>query len=284
MENSSESWREKWRHIIFGTNTPKGQLFDKTLIALILASVACVMLDSVPAYRLQFGQYLYSLEWFFTIIFTLEYIFRLIVSKKPLSYMLSFYGFVDILSILPSFISLFFPGAQYLSIIRLLRVLRIFRVLKLLEYMGEARMLTLALQKSRKKILVFMYSVTVLAVIFGSLMYLIEGAENGFSSIPRSIYWAIVTITTVGYGDISPNTPLGQALASLAMLTGYAIIAIPTGIITAEIALLSQMQQRQAQEFDTECPECHKHVHARGAKFCDHCGHNIENKEEDAAV
>lgn len=277
MEHQKYSLRETVRHIIFGTDTRAGRFFDQTLIVLIILSVALIMIDSVPKHHQQFGDILYSIEWAFTIIFTIEYLVRIIVSKKPTRYIFSFYGFVDIISILPTYISLFVTGTNYLLIIRLLRVLRVFRVLKMLEYMGEARLLMTALQKSRKKIVVFMYSVGVLAIIFGSLMYVIEGSENGFTSIPRSIYWAIVTITTVGYGDISPATPFGQTLAAFAMLTGYAIIAIPTGIVTAEIATLSREMDLSIKQ---ECPGCHKHQHSPQAKFCDRCGSALPETTE----
>jgi len=265
-------FKDKWRHIIFGTDTIQGQAFDKLLIVCIIASVLLVMLDSVSALNHQYGNIFYVLEWAFTIIFTTEYAFRLYVSRQSKKYAFSFYGLVDLLAILPTYISLFVAGANYLMIIRLLRVLRIFRVLKLLEYMGEARILLLALGNARKKITVFMLAVGVLSMIFGSLLYVIEGEGNGFTSIPRSIYWAIVTITTVGYGDISPQTPLGQMIASVVMLMGYAIIAIPTGIVTAEIALLGNSGSNNTVTIDTECSNCHKHFHLRDAKFCNNCG------------
>ncbi len=267
--NPSLSFRDRWRHIIFGTDTIEGQRFDQLLIIVIVLSVTLVMLDSVEDLNQQYGRIFYALEWCFTIIFTVEYLFRLFVSHKPKKYIFSFYGLVDLLAILPTYLSLFIVGANYLLMIRLLRVLRIFRVLKLIEYMGEARVLLLALGNARRKITVFMFAVGVLAMIFGSLLYVIEGDTHGFTSIPKSIYWAIVTITTVGYGDISPQTPLGQAVASLVMLTGYAIIAIPTGIVTAEIALLGQQKKVTT---DIECSNCHKHFHLDGAKFCNNCG------------
>ena len=271
------NFRDKWRHIIFGTDTIEGQRFDKLLIIGISFSVLLVMLDSVVELNQKYGQLFYILEWGFTLAFTTEYIFRLYVSREPKSYSISFYGIVDLLAILPSYISLFIVGANYLLIIRILRVLRIFRVLKLLEYMGEARVLLLALNNARKKITVFMLAVAVLSMIFGSLLYVIEGEANGFTSIPRSIYWAIVTITTVGYGDIAPQTPIGQMLASLVMLTGYAIIAIPTGIVTAEIALLGQEKKVTT---DIECGNCHKHFHLSDAKFCNHCGESLAQKKQ----
>lgn len=278
MTKAIQTFREKWRHIIFGTDTPAGQKFDQILIGLILCSVLFVMLDSVPDYQKRFGEIFYLAEWAFTIIFTIEYLTRLYVSDTPKRYIFSFYGAVDILSILPTYLSLLFPGANYLLIIRLLRVLRVFRVLKLMEYMGEAKVLITALEKARRKIIIFMFCVSILAIIYGSLMYLIEGPANGFTSIPKSIYWAVVTITTVGYGDISPVTALGQALASLIMLTGYAIIAIPTGIVTAEIALLSREISKRAEK---ECSNCHKHSHSANAKFCDYCGTELDEVGSD---
>lgn len=273
QQQQNMGWREKWRHIIFGTDTPAGQLFDQILIVFIILSVSLVMLDSVAGFHKRYTFELYALEWFFTVIFTIEYLLRIVISHNRKAYIFSFYGLVDLLSIIPTYLSLFILGTNYLLIIRLLRVLRIFRVLKLMEYMGEARLLIESLKRAKRKIFVFMYGVAVLAIIFGSLMYLLETPESGFTSIPQSIYWAIVTITTVGYGDISPVTPLGQALASLVMLTGYAIIAIPTGIITAEIALASRDAEKYVAK---ECAQCHKHEHQPNAKFCDRCGANLD--------
>ena len=273
------NFREKWRHIIFGTDTIEGQRFDKLLILCIIASVLLVMLDSVAALHKQYGEYIYIAEWGFTLIFTAEYCFRLIVSHQPKRYARSFYGVVDLLAILPTYISLFVIGANYLMVIRLLRVLRIFRVLKLLEYMGEARILMLALGNARKKITVFILAVSVLSMLFGSLLYVIEGEASGFTSIPRSIYWAIVTITTVGYGDISPQTPLGQMIASVVMLMGYAIIAIPTGIVTAELALLGNKGGNSNLTTGIECSNCHKHFHLDNAKYCNNCGSSLKDCE-----
>lgn len=265
-----ESLRQRWRHIIFGTDTPAGQLFDVLLIIGILASVVAVMLDSVASLRESYGSWLYAAEWFFTIVFTLEYGVRLWVSERPLRYARSFYGVVDLLSIIPTYLSLFVAGSNYLLTIRALRVLRVFRVMKLVKFMGEANQLGLALVRTRRKIAIFMFSVFVVIVIFGSVMYVVEGPNNGFSSIPRSIYWAIVTITTVGYGDISPQTPLGQLIASLAMITGYAIIAVPTGIVTAEISAA-----RTSMQYERECTECHWHSHDPDARFCKQCGSQL---------
>lgn len=261
------SIREKWRHIIFGTDTRAGVIFDQLLIVAIIASVVAVMLDSIAPVRARWGAELYAVEWFFTLLFTVEYGIRLWVSERPLRYARSFFGVVDLLSIVPTYLSLFLPGAQYLLTIRVLRVLRIFRVLKLLQFMTEARELGAALARARRKIAIFMFTVFVLMVLFGSMMYAIEGPEHGFTSIPKSIYWAVVTITTVGYGDISPQTPIGQAIATLAMITGYAIIAVPTGIVSAEMSAVATRRR-----FGRECPACHLHEHESDACFCRRCG------------
>ena len=222
---------------IFEAETGAGKLFDILLIISILCSVAAVMLDSVAPIRERYGPALHNAEWFFTILFTIEYILRLICVGRPAKYAFSFFGLVDLVSIVPTYLSLLLPGSQFLLVIRILRVLRVFRVLKFVQYLEESRLLLQALRASRKKITVFLFAVLTLVVILGSVMYLIEGEANGFTSIPRSVYWAIVTLTTVGYGDISPNTFPGQVLASFIMLLGYGIIAVPTGMVTAEIAL-----------------------------------------------
>jgi len=268
MDNPDQpSLRLRLRHIVFGTDTPAGRGFDLLLIITILASVLAVMLDSVQSLHQRYGDLFYALEWLFTLLFTAEYLLRLWISDGPRRYARSFYGIVDLLSILPTYLSLLIPGANYLLTIRILRVLRIFRVMKLLSFMSEAQFLAQALLRARRKVAVFLFTVLVVMISFGSLMYVIEGPDNGFSSIPRSIYWAIVTVTTVGYGDISPHTPLGQAIASLAMITGYAIIAVPTGIVTAEIT--SAMHRDR---YSRECGNCHLHEHERDAAFCKRCG------------
>ncbi|MFP1684306.1 ion transporter [Alloalcanivorax sp. C16-1] len=261
------SLRDRWRHIIFGTDTPAGRWFDQLLILAIIASVVAVTLDSVQSIHQRHGTLLYAAEWFFTVLFTLEYIIRLWVSDRPLRYARSFYGVVDLVSVIPTYLSLLLPGANYLLTIRALRVLRVFRVLKLAHLMEEANQLGSTLVRTRRKIGVFMFAVVVVIIIFGSLMYVVEGPSNGFTSIPRSIYWAIVTITTVGYGDISPQTPFGQAVASLAMITGYAIIAVPTGIVTAEMS-----RAHMVKRYERECPNCHRHDHDPDARFCKQCG------------
>jgi len=278
MSSESVSLRDRWRHIIFGTDTPAGQYFDQLLIVAILASVAAVMLDSVQSIHQQYGTWLYGAEWFFTLLFTFEYMIRLWVSDRPLRYARSFFGVVDLLSIIPTYLSLFLPGANYLLTIRALRVLRVFRVLKLAHLMTEANELGATLVRTRRKIGIFMFSVVIVIIIFGSLMYLVEGPANGFTSIPRSIYWAIVTITTVGYGDISPQTSLGQAVASMAMITGYAIIAVPTGIVTAEMSKASM-----ARRYERECPNCHRHDHDPDARFCKQCGTGLPKPGQEGA-
>lgn len=224
------------------------------------------MLDSVRAIRNDYGQFLYSIEWFFTILFTVEYLLRLLCVGRPIRYAISFFGIVDLLAVVPTYLSLLLPGSQYLLVIRILRILRIFRVLKLVQYLGEVRTLSQALRASRRKIIVFLFTVLTLVVIFGSFMYLIEGTENGFTSIPRSIYWAIVTLTTVGYGDISPKTNIGQAMAAIIMIMGYGIIAVPTGIVTVELT------RAQEKRVTTQvCPECSAEGHDNDAVYCKYC-------------
>ncbi|VEN74223.1 Kef-type K+ ransport system, predicted NAD-binding component [Candidatus Desulfarcum epimagneticum] len=260
-------WRTVLHEVIFEADTPAGKGFDVLLIAGILASVVAVMLDSIGAVQSHYGGLLYGIEWFFTVIFTAEYLLRLMSVGRPLKYAVSFYGVVDLVAIIPTYISLFLPGTQYLLVIRILRILRIFRILKLVHYIGEARLIVKALRASVRKIAVFIYTVLTLVVIFGSLMYIIEDGANGFTSIPRSIYWAIVTLTTVGYGDISPQTVPGQALASMVMILGYAIIAVPTGIVTVE------MSQAFGREVSTQaCPECAAEGHDVDARHCKFCG------------
>jgi len=261
-------FRQRLHEIIFEADTPAGKLFDVVLILSILISVIVVMLDSVADLNLKYGQLFLFLEWFFTLLFTAEYILRLSCIGRPTKYARSFYGIVDLLSILPSYVSLLLPSGKFFLVIRILRLLRVFRVLKLVQYVGESNYLQRALWASRRKISVFLLSVFLLMVIFGSVMYIVEGAENGFTSIPRSIYWAIVTMTTVGYGDISPQTSLGQAIASLVMILGYGIIAIPTGIVTAELT--------HKQNVSTQvCPECSAEGHDVDAKHCKFCGADL---------
>jgi voltage-gated potassium channel len=269
MQNSKpmSKWRLRLHEIIFEADTPSRKLFDIVLIISIVLSVIAVMLDSIKAINITYGALLYAVEWFFTILFTIEYFFRLVSVGRPLKYATSFFGIIDLLAILPTYLSLLFPGSQYLLVIRLLRVLRIFRVLKLVKYINEAQLLGQALRASRRKIVIFIFTVLTVVVVFGSLMYLIEGEENGFTSIPRSVYWAIVTLTTVGYGDISPKTGFGQSLAAVIMILGYSIIAVPTGIITVE---LSKATQRTIST--QACPQCSAEGHDSDANFCKYCG------------
>ncbi|MGB2140362.1 MAG: ion transporter [Psychrobacter sp.] len=262
--------RNRIHVIIEGTDTRLGKLFDIVLLIAILTSVAVVMLDSVLYMRLQYGTLFFYAEWFFTILFTIEYLLRLFSAPNRFRYAFSFFGIVDLLSVLPSYLSLLFVGVQYLLVIRILRILRVFRVLKLKAYMQQAGFLASALKTSQQKITVFFLSLVLLVTIFGSVVYVVEGPENGFTSIPLSIYWAVVTVTTTGYGDMSPKTPIGQAIASMVMITGYAIIAVPTGIFTAELA-----RNMRPQLNPITCPNCGKFGHAIGAEYCDRCGHAL---------
>jgi voltage-gated potassium channel len=265
--NINRRWRQILFEIIFEAETPAGKWFDIILIICISLSVLAVMLDSVRSIRAEFGRFLYAVEWFFTILFTIEYILRLICVRKPARYAVSFFGIVDLLAILPTYTSLFFFAGRHLAVIRVLRVLRIFRVLKLGHHTKEAAMLKKALYASRRKILVFLFVVLTLVVIIGSVIYIIEGEENGFTSIPRSVYWAVVTLTTVGYGDISPNTGPGQFLAAIVMILGYSIIAVPTGIVTVELS-----QAYTDKSTSQACPNCSAEGHDRDAQYCKFCG------------
>ncbi|GAB4183142.1 MAG: ion transporter [Calditrichia bacterium] len=267
MKQEKPSLKAKIHEIIFEADTFWGKLFDVLLIASILISVLVVMLDSVKEFNQQFGHVFYLLEWVFTILFTIEYVLRLYSVGRPLAYARSFFGIIDLLAIIPTYFSIVFPGSQYFIVIRILRVLRIFRVLKLVQYVKEARYLKQSLKASARKITVFLFTVLTVVVVFGSIMYLIEGEKNGFTSIPKSIYWAIVTLTTVGYGDISPQTNLGQTIAALIMILGYSIIAVPTGIITVE------MYRASDERISTQaCPECAAEGHDPDAVYCKYCG------------
>lgn len=242
---------------------------------IIFASLVVVMLDSIASFNERHGQLLTNLEWGFTAIFAVEYVLRIYTHPEPRKYILSFYGMVDLFSVLPAFIALLFPDAQYLLVVRVIRMLRIFRVLKLAPYLSQANFLLVALQGSRQKIIVFLLSVTTLIIVYGTLMYVIEGPSNGFTSIPISIYWAVVTLTTVGFGDIVPLTPLGKALATVVMITGYSIIAVPTGIFTAELA--NAMRQDSLRH---NCPTCDKLTHEPNAAFCSRCGSQLFEQRE----
>jgi voltage-gated potassium channel len=269
--------RDKLRIIIFEADTKAGRRFDVTLIGMILLSVLTVMLDSVPQINAKYGQQLYYAEWFFTVLFTAEYAVRLWCIEHSWGYAKSFYGVVDLLSVLPTYLSLWFPGAQFFLAVRILRVLRVFRVLRMVRYVGEAELIAQALAASRRKIIVFVASVLALMVIFGALMYVVEGGTNpAFASIPHSIYWAVTTMTTVGYGDITPTTPLGQSLASFIMIMGYGIIAVPTGIVTLE---LNEANRRQANT--RTCSDCSAEGHSREASYCWRCGAPLYQRSRD---
>ena len=258
--------RKKLKTVIFGVDTLAGKVFDIGLIITIVLSIVVVLADSVESYHQSFGKIFFIAEWIFTIIFTIEYLFRIYCIRLPSSYIFSFYGIIDFLALIPTYISMLFPGTEVLAVVRVLRVLRVFRVLKLVQYMGEANMLVRALISSRRKIYLFLFFVLNIVIILGSLMYLIEGENQGFTSIPKSIYWAIVTLTTVGYGDISPTTSLGQTIAAAIMILGYCIIAVPTGIVSSEINFIEKKSDLM------ECVVCEKNNLEKGAKFCSDCG------------
>ncbi|WP_038172964.1 ion transporter [Vibrio pacinii] len=271
---SQDTLKNQLYIIIFGTHTRAGKVFDIALIIAILSSLIVLVLESVPSIRAQWAQQLRYLEYTFTGLFTIEYLLRLYCSPKPAAYAKSFYGVIDFLAILPTYLTLFFPAASFMGVIRAIRVLRIFRVLKLVRYLQESNILLRSLLMARRKILVFFSSLAILVTIFGALIYIIEGPQNGFTSIPKSIYWAIVTITTVGYGDLVPQTPLGKAIASLTMLMGYSIIAVPTGIITAELH-----QEMNAHKSLVRCPNCSRSGHESDAMYCKHCGGELADPD-----
>ena len=260
--------RARLHEVIFESDTRAGRAFDLILIWLILLSVATVILESVREVRQQYGIWLYALEWLFTVLFTVEYFLRLLSVRRPLRYATSFFGVVDLLAVIPTYLSILVPGSQYLLVIRILRLLRVFRLLKLSEYVMEADTLRRALRASQRKISVFISAVILLVVIIGALMYVVEGEANGFTSIPVSIYWAIVTLTTVGYGDLSPKTPLGQMVASVVMVIGYGIIAVPTGIVSVELAHAVREKAVSGQA----CPSCSAEGHDPDAVHCKYCG------------
>lgn len=261
-------WRDHLHEIIFEADTPGGKAFDVALLAAIVLSVLAVLLDSVAPIRARWGAELRIAEWIFTLLFTAEYGLRLVSVRRPASYALSFFGVIDLLAIVPTYLSVVFVGSQSLLVIRAVRLLRVFRVLKLAHFLVEARQLQAALRASSRKIIVFLGAVVTLVLIVGSLMYLIEGERGGFTSIPRSIYWAIVTMTTVGYGDVAPQTVLGQILASVVMIMGYGIIAVPTGIVSVELAHAARPGAVSTQA----CPGCGAQGHDPDARHCKYCG------------
>jgi voltage-gated potassium channel len=270
-----EHFREKTKIILYGTNTVLGRMFDLVLLGLILLSVILVMLDTVEGINHKYHSQLLICEWIITIFFTIEYVLRIIAIQKPLKYVFSFYGIIDLLAILPMYMSIFFPPTNILTIVRVLRFFRLFKILHIPQISHQSFQLKEALQASKEKILVFIYFVVISAVIIGALMYVVEGKESGFTSIPVGIYWSIVTLTTVGYGDISPATPLGQFLASLVMIMGYGIIAVPTGIVTAEFAKSSL--KNNAVSTRKTCKKCNSQVHFDNAKYCYECGTELPN-------
>ena len=269
FEPAGSRWRTELHTIVFEADTPAGRAFDLVLIALIALSVLVVSLETVPGLSSSTYVALRRAEWTLTVVFTIEYVLRLLAVRRPRAYATSFYGIVDLMSILPTWISLLVPGARVLMVVRVLRLLRIFRVLKLARYMQEAAIIGDALRASARKIGVFLLTVATVVVIVGSVMYSIEGPAHGFTSVPLSMYWTVVTLTTVGYGDLAPGTPLGKALASLVMILGYGIIAVPTGIVSAEF---TQRRGPPLQLNTQSCAQCGREDHATDARFCRHCG------------
>lgn len=263
-----KKWKQHWYQVIFESDTPSGKRFDVFLLFAIIGSLLVIMLETVPKFNEKYASTFVILEWFFTILFSIEYIIRLRIVKRPLSYVTSFYGIIDLISVLPSYLAIVLGGAQYFIVIRSLRLLRVFRVLKMVRFIGEANVLSSALRASRHKIAVFLIAVICINFIMGTVMYMVEGPEHGFKSIPISIYWCIVTLTTVGYGDISPATPLGQFIASAIMIMGYGVIAVPTGIVTSEI----NRSQAQGNQASKSCAVCGKSGMAAEAEYCQYCG------------
>jgi voltage-gated potassium channel len=281
MKSSKQNWKTKLHDIIYEADTPAGKLFDVILLIAIIASIILVMLESIKSFDENYHNFLNISEWIITILFSFEYIARVITVKKPFRYIFSFYGIIDLLSTIPKYISLLFGGIHALVALRALRLLRIFRILKLARYLGASNLLISALKSSRAKISVFLFAVLILCIIFGTLMYLIEGEASGFSSIPISVYWCIVTLTTVGFGDIAPVTPLGQLIAAIIMILGYGIIAVPTGIVSAEYTAQNKSltpPKKDKIHLNTQsCSNCSAENHKDSAQFCYNCGHNLFN-------
>ncbi len=271
--NKSSDWRHKIHEIIYGTHTPAGKIFDITLLIAIIYSIVIVMLESVESLDQKYHSFFNISEWIITILFSIEYILRIICVNQPKKYILSFYGIVDLLSTLPKYISFFILDSHFLSVFRALRLLRVFRILKLIRFVGESNKLIKALKNSRSKIFIFIFFVFIISIILGTVMYLIEGPENGFKSIPQSIYWCIVTLTTVGFGDITPQTAIGQILATLIMIIGYGIIAVPTGIVTAEYA---STKGKDPNNENTACKNCGTDIILNDAQYCRKCGHKLQ--------
>ena len=281
-KDSEKNWKDKLHEIIYEADTPAGKLFDIILLIAILASILLVMLESVKSIDAQYHTFINISEWIITILFSIEYIARIISVKKPSKYIFSFYGVIDLLSTLPKYISLIFAGTHALIALRALRLLRIFRILKLARYLGASQNLANAIKASKAKISVFLFAVLIAATIFGTIMYLVEGEENGFTNIPKSVYWCIVTLTTVGFGDIAPVTPLGQFIATFIMILGYGIIAVPTGIVSAEYTKQSNDSKESDKQNNVHlnsqcCANCLAENHADGAEFCYKCGHKLHH-------
>ncbi|MGB5822309.1 MAG: ion transporter [Saonia sp.] len=272
-EKAHKGWRLKIHEVIYGTHTPAGKLFDVILLVVIVYSIIVVMLESLPRFDVKYHKFLDVSEWVVTILFSIEYLLRIICIKRPSKYIFSFFGIVDLLSTIPKYLSFFLIGSQYLTAFRALRLLRVFRILKLVRFVGESNNLIRAMRASRTKILVFVFFLVIISVLLGTTMYLIEGPEHGFNSIPHSVYWTIVTLTTVGYGDISPQTALGQFIATLIMIIGYGIIAVPTGIVSAEYA--SSQKRGVKHDEGRACSDCGAEVLRADAHYCRKCGHDL---------
>ena len=270
-QKPTTSWKHRIHEIIYEADTKSGKIFDVILLIAIITSVILVMLESVSSLDTKYHDFLNISEWIITILFTIEYILRLISIKKPLKYVFSFYGIIDLLSTIPKYLSFILVGSHNLAALRALRLLRVFRILKLARYIGASNKLLVALRASKAKIAVFIFFIVIICVILGTVMYMIEGEENGFTSIPRSVYWAIVTLTTVGFGDIAPQTPIGQLIASVIMILGYGIIAIPTGIVSSEMTKFNNINTNTQ-----SCPNCLADNHKDKAEFCYNCGNKIE--------
>ncbi|NAS13396.1 ion transporter [Poritiphilus flavus] len=273
-------WRLKLHEVIYGTHTTAGKVFDIVLLVVIVYSIIIVMLESVPRIDVKYHAFLNISEWIVTILFTIEYILRIICINRPSKYIFSFFGVIDLLSTIPKYLSYLVVGSQYIVAFRALRLLRVFRILKLVRFVGESNNLLRALRASRTKIFVFVFFVLIISVLLGTIMYLVEGPEHGFNSIPHSVYWTIVTLTTVGYGDISPETGFGQVIATLIMIIGYGIIAVPTGIVSAEYSAQRKKGQVTPPKLaDGEaCTDCGSEVLRADAKYCRKCGHKLSEK------
>ena len=289
MKPTKHNWRTKLHEVIYEADTPSGKAFDLILLVAILASIVLVMLESIKTFDAKYHAFLNIAEWVITILFSIEYVARIISVNKPFKYIFSFYGIIDLLSTIPKYISILLPGTHSLVALRALRLLRVFRILKLARYLGASNQLATAIKASRAKIAVFLFAVLIAATIFGTIMYLVEGEENGFTNIPKSIYWCIVTLTTVGFGDIAPVTALGQFIATIIMILGYGIIAVPTGIVSAEYTKASgghkgklsdeEIEQLESVQLNTQCcVNCLTEQHQDGAEFCYKCGCRLHHE------